>query len=102
MSDLRETLERIIVGPLNAAQYVPVKNIQQAGFDETKRLITLALTQLDDIERDREAMEKLRGYTTVARRWHWVEGESLHLLVSGSHIDPADAILGKKGATNGD
>ena len=40
------------------------------------RDITEALTELSELERDHEAMEKLRGYVT----------------------NPADAILGSKGA----
>ncbi len=77
------------------------------GYD-MRPLITEALTALSEMERDHEAMEKLRGVgrkiDTKLHRYH--DSGLWYFYDSGAYceqpsVDPADAILGKKGETSG-
>ena len=60
-----------------------------------------ALTQLDALERDREAMEGLREVGGILRKFRdspvWYYYPDSGRLAHPGTIDPADAILGKQG-----
>lgn len=72
-----------------------------AGARKARMLARKALTQLEAMERDREAMEKMRQLKWAAHKWSWRSRELLQLHESQEpnirlYDDPADAILGRE------
>lgn len=50
-------------------------------------LLTEALAGLEDMELDREAMERMRRYASAKRTWYWDSGEGLTLLPEWAVIE---------------
>lgn len=105
---VRETLEKALTweGRLNEAEQAGMQR-DTATWARVKNEVRMerhefvdALTQLEAMERDREAMEKLRSSPDSLLR-HYADSDKWYFYpdtvqLAGTGDDPADAILGRE------